>query len=1038
MDWPAALVRPFRLIAFDWDGTAVRDRREDAAPLRQVLERLLETGVWIAVITGTHVENLERQLLPLRDKSRLWLSTNRGSEGFVYRDGERVLVEKRRATPEEDRLLTEAAMEVREELVARTGKPIGLVMDRLNRRKIDLIPEWPDPPKSEIRPLLAAVEKRLEGLPGGLGEVFRIAERILRGHPLSFRVTSDVKHLEIGLTDKSDAIDWVIERARREGIEPRDILIGGDEFGPLKGFPGSDAMMITPRSREATFVTVGVEPEGVPSPVLFLGGGPSAFLELLAKQAALPCRSGGKEPWVEVSPEPTCTLVEEGTDLVREHEIQTLFTVSNGFVGTLGSLPEGSRMSSPATLVAGMYQCQAVPELAILPDWTTLHLSVENRPVSLEAGESLVHRRILDLRQGLMWREWRHRDEAGRVTSLRFLRLASLADRHLLAQVVWIRPENYTGHLRLASSILDTMDTTLELIPEEEALLLSTTGTEETVAFATLSRLFLPDGVLLPQHERTEGRFVEWWEWKAEISRSYRLDRLVTLYTSQEEAEPVKKARARALELERPGMGRIIEEHQRAWETRWNASRCSVGDPLIDRALCFARYHLISAANPENERVSIGARALTGTSYLGHVFWDTEIYLLPFYLHTWPEAARSLLMYRFHTLPAARDRARTLGYRGALYAWESTITGEDATPPFVLAPDGELLPVFSGAMEHHISADVAFAVWAYWEATRDEEFFREAGAEILLETARFWESRGQWEGDDRFHIRGVIGPDEYHIGVDDNAFTNHLAMVNLERGVETARILRERWPDRWRALSASLGLEAAELERWGGAARGMETGFHPESGLIEQFEGFFELEDLDLSLYAERNVPIDLLLGRERVARSRISKQADVVLLLHLLWERFPPEVREANFRFYEPLCAHGSSLSPPIFAAVAVRLGELALAERFLRQTADIDLANNMGNAAGGVHIGALGGLWQALFYGLVGFEGGDPLRINPLQGPAFPKIEWSFGWRDRRIRLSSEGGGLLMVLEDGAPLRVKVGDRPEEVLAFEAGEAR
>lgn len=1042
MDWPPPLVRSFRLIAFDWDGTAVRDRHEDAQGLRAALARLLEEKVWIAVITGTNVENLERQLLPLPATERLWLATNRGSEGFAYREGARVLLEKRQATSEEDRLLTMVATEIREELAIRTGKPIGIVLDRLNRRKIDLIPEWADPPKSQIRSLLAAVEDRLQGI-GGLQEAFRVAERVLRAHQAEgFKLTSDVKHLEIGLTDKSDAIDWVVERASRLGIAPRDILIGGDEFGPIAGFPGSDAKMITPRSREATFVTVGVEPEGVPPPVLSLGGGPPRFLALLKLLHLLESLERFspeaepeefKEPW-EAHAGAECTLLEAGSSLVREHELQTLFTVSNGFVGTLGSLAEGSSMSAPATLVAGVYRCEPLPQLAVLPDWSALQLCVESAPVTLETGETLEHRRLLDLRHGLYWREWRHRNETGRVTSLRFLRLASLADRHLLLQVAWVKPENFTGHLRFSSTLSLAPGTSFA--PGAECFALETEDTEETAAFAIRSGLWLPTGRRPPHQERAENRFEEWWEWKAEIAESYRFERLVALYTGQEAEDPVERAQEHLIELAPRGMHSLIEEHKRAWMVRWRASRCSFGDPALDRALCFALYHLISAANPENECVSIGARALTGTSYLGHVFWDTEIYLLPFYLHTWPEAARALLMYRYHTLPAARARAKAMGYRGALYAWEATPSGSDATPPFVLAPDGEVLPVFSGQLEHHVSADVAFAVWEYWESTRDEDFFREAGAEILFETARFWESRGSWEADGRFHIRGVIGPDEYHVRVDDNAFTNHLAMVNLERAIEAARFLQGRWPERW----PSSGLDEAELARWERAAKGMVTGFHPESGLFEQFDGFFALEDLDLAPYAARSVPLDLLLGRERVERSQIAKQADVVLLLHLLWERFPPEVREANFRYYEPRCAHGSSLSPPIFAAVAARLGDQVLAERYLRQTADIDLANNMGNAAGGVHIGALGGLWQALAFGIAGIEGRegseDGLRLHPGSWP-FPST-LTFGWRGRRAFLALEDGSLQVILEEGAPLKIEVSGEEavlERALSCEGG---
>jgi trehalose/maltose hydrolase-like predicted phosphorylase/nucleotide-binding universal stress UspA family protein len=362
----------------------------------------------------------------------------------------------------------------------------------------------------------------------------------------------------------------------------------------------------------------------------------------------------------------------------------------------------------------------------------------------------------------------------------------------------------------------------------------------------------------------------------------------------------------------------ITARHRDAWLARWKASDVRIeGDPFAQRALRLAIYHLSSAANPEDERVSIGARGLSGTAYQGHVFWDTDIFMLPFFTLTYPEAARALVMYRYHTLAGARAKAARLGYRGALYAWESTDSGEEVTPAFVVAPDGEVIRILTGEQEQHISADVAFGVWKYWEATGDERFLLQAGAEILIETARFWASRAAREEDGRYHIRGVIGPDEYHETVDDNAYTNGLAQWNLEIGREATSLVAERWPEQWRLLSRRLGLEPEEPREWLRVARDLYTGFHEQTGLFEQFHGYFGLEEIDLAAFASRIAPMDVLLGRERIQRSKIIKQADVVMLVYLLWERLPLDVRRANFEYYEPRCGHGSSLSPAIHALV-------------------------------------------------------------------------------------------------------------------------
>jgi trehalose/maltose hydrolase-like predicted phosphorylase len=272
----------------------------------------------------------------------------------------------------------------------------------------------------------------------------------------------------------------------------------------------------------------------------------------------------------------------------------------------------------------------------------------------------------------------------------------------------------------------------------------------------------------------------------------------------------------------RAGWHGIVADHTASWTRRWRCSDIEIGgDAVAQQALRFAIYHLNSAANPADDRVSIAARALTGDDYRGHVFWDTEIYLLPFYIFTWPEAARALLMYRFRTLDGARAKAAGMGWLGALYAWESADTGAEVTPRQVIGPDRKVVDVLCGDHEQHISADIAYAVWQYWQATADESFLLDAGAEIMLETGRFWASRALLEADGRGHIRDVIGPDEYHEHVDDNAFTNVMARWNIRRALDVAALLRARWPETWIRLSSSLGLGETELQQWRVAARGL-------------------------------------------------------------------------------------------------------------------------------------------------------------------------------------------------------------------------
>ncbi|HYH00378.1 MAG TPA: glycosyl hydrolase family 65 protein [Terriglobales bacterium] len=746
------------------------------------------------------------------------------------------------------------------------------------------------------------------------------------------------------------------------------------------------------------------------------------------------------------SRQPGWLLLEEGFALAREHEVESLFAIANGYVGNRGSLAEGTALSAPATFAAGVFEASSkpgtVPGLFVLPDWTEVRALIEGQELNMSQGQVLEHRRILDMHHGVLWREWRHRDVNGRITRVTAFRLASLSDRHLLVQSILFAPENYSGNLRLETSI--------ELPPEVQAspppedwktrrnatrpnvlpLALRSPGRDITVAFGAASQLVTSGhDTGRREIEIGERRITEAFEVDVEIAAEYRLDRVVSIYTSRESEQPIEAAVSHVNTVMSNGLDRAVASHINEWEARWRDADIVVdGDEPVQCALRFAGYHLISAANPEDQRVSIGARALTGESYKGHVFWDTEIYMVPFYSFTHPPSARALLMYRYHTLPAAREKARAAGYRGAMYPWESADTGEETTPNYVIGPGGEVIRVLNGEMELHITSDIAYAIWQYWKVTGDDEFFVSGGAEIMLETARFWASRGQVEADGRYHIRNVIGPDEYHENVDDNAFTNNMAAWNMRRGAEAADILTRRWPERWRELSSRLNLSVEEIAAWTHLADIIYTGFESKSLLFEQFAGYYGKEHIDLLSYEPRTTAMDVILGHDRIQQTNVVKQADVVMLIFLLWNDFPAPVREANFRYYEPRTGHGSSLSPSIHAAVSARLGDLAMAEKYLRQSAEIDLGNNMGNAAGGVHAAAIGGLWQAMVLGFAGMElTQEGLRFNPHLLPQWKRLAFPVQWRGRKIKVSIDPQSVTVECQGNEGLSIGMVDGPE-----------
>ena len=732
------------------------------------------------------------------------------------------------------------------------------------------------------------------------------------------------------------------------------------------------------------------------------------------------------------STDPAWVIHEHGYDPLRERGIESRFSIGNGFLGVRG-VPaicgEHVYVSWPRTYVAGLFDTAnippRIPALVSAPDWVGLTILVNGEPLLQRPGDMALHRRTLDLERGALLSTWQPPEAACAVVRVRSLRLVSLADRRTGLQLLCI---DLGGHAVITLEVsCAASDSAVEpVLLARDLGLWRTRKSGKSVAVATAAALQLDGRDLTPS---AIGELKWRWRWKSVPGQSVYFERVVAFVRSD---DPGPVAEDTLKNAQRLGWRGVIQRHEAAWDERWRYSDVEVeGDEAAQQALRFAAYHLNSAANPDDERVSVGARALTGDDYRGHVFWDTEIYLLPFYTLTWPCAARALLMYRYHSLAAARAKAARMGWRGALYAWESASGGEETTPDQAIGADGTVVKILSGKEEEHISADIAYAVWHYWRATGDDGFLFDAGAEILFETARFWASRAQLEADGQRHIRDVEGPDEYHGHIDDNAFTNVMARWNLRRASEIAELLRERWPERGAEITGRIALKNEEFEEWRKAGETLATGLDVRTGLIEQFSGFFNLEEIDLTQYAGRTTPMDVVLGRERTQQSQVIKQADVVALLALLPEEFDRPSRIANFQYYEPRCDHGSSLSRTAHALVAARLGDTEVALRYFREAASIDLADTAARSAGGVHIATLGGLWQVAVFGFAGLSLlDDAIAFDPRLPASWKSLGFRVQWRGRRLkfRIEQEGNLLSATLEAGDPLKLIVtGDAHE-----------
>lgn len=706
------------------------------------------------------------------------------------------------------------------------------------------------------------------------------------------------------------------------------------------------------------------------------------------------------------------------------HHFETILTIGNGYMGLRGTFEEGYPGEIASTFVHGIYDHgmgELVPELVNLPNPLPMLVEVDGEPFNLNEGHILGYRRALNLKTATLTRAMLWRNSRGTIVQLTFERFASLESEHLLAQRITVRALNAPATITVSASI-DGKQTndgvhhwgSLEAGVEAErmAFVLGTTGQSGyRVAIASCMDSDRESTTDLVRDSRQPTIRMTVSLAKEQAARFVKLS---AIHSSRDADDPLTTARQTLEYARQRGWEAVHAAHVEEWEKYWSDSDVEIeGDELAQRAIRFATYHVLIAAPRHDDRVSIGAKALSGPGYKGHVFWDTELFMLPLLSLTQPRLARALLMYRYHNLPGARHKAQKAGYEGAMYPWESTDTGEETTPQWSdPLPDGTRIRIWTGETEQHISTDIAYAVLQYWRWTGDDEFFVNYGAEIVLDTAVFWGSRAEWNPEqDRFELNRQIGPDEYHENINNSAFTNCMVRWHLRTAIEVQDWLHRYYPLEAVALSARLGISEERLAHWQRIVAGMYIPYDKERGIYEQFEGFFNLQPLDLAHWQPRAAIMDSILGHSIAQETMVIKQADVVMLMALLGEEAGSyQDRIRNWEFYFPLVDHGSSLSPSTHAWVAARLGLTETAYRLFMYAASIDLEDAKGNVRDGIHAAAAGGLWEAVVLGFAG------LRLEGTTFTVDPKLPEH--WRSIRFRIWHRGQQHIIHLTSPEPI--------------------
>lgn len=683
----------------------------------------------------------------------------------------------------------------------------------------------------------------------------------------------------------------------------------------------------------------------------------------------------------------------------------SIMACGNGYMGIRATHEENYTQQTRGMYLAGFYHRAGrneTNELINLPDIIGIDIELDGTNFTLLSGDILHWQRTLDFANGELRRIVHWRSPEGKCYRLESRRFVSLDQLPLVAMTLSITPVDSSSTIMLKTGIDATQTNSGRQHLDEISVrvfdqhymqgvyeTLDRTSDMVVTAFCHLSmnsdscftaknrRIAVHHQLQVPQGETVTLEKLVW------VTR--RGDKSLSQSTFARNALSELKACAAR------GYDSLLQSSARAWKNIWLDSRIEVTSTEYQdqMAIDYAVWHLTAMTPAHDERSSIAAKGLTGEGYKGHIFWDTEIFLLPFHLFTRPHVARNLLRYRWLNLPGAREKARRNGWPGALFPWESAASGQEETPEFaaINIRTGERQKVASAAAEHHIVADIAWAVVAYWQVTHDDTFMRDEGLTLLRETALFWIGRAT-EVAGRLEIHDVIGPDEYTEHVNNNAYTNYMAWHNVASACWFMSLFERK--------------DAKFTEK---AQRFLTRLWLPEAnadGVIPQDDSFLSKPAIDLSRYKAKAGKQTILLdySRAEVNEMQILKQADVVMLNYLLPERFTSQQCAANLAFYEPRTIHDSSLSKAIHGIVTARCGDTEGAYAFWRDGIAIDLGDDPHSCDDGIHAAATGAIWSGVIQGFAGLQIVEgEIHLAPALPAHWQKLSFSLRWRNARL---------------------------------------
>ncbi|MFU8794838.1 MAG: beta-phosphoglucomutase [Dethiobacteria bacterium] len=712
---------------------------------------------------------------------------------------------------------------------------------------------------------------------------------------------------------------------------------------------------------------------------------------------------------------------------------ESIFALGNGYIGMRGSFEEGLAGADCRTnngiYLNGFYESVPIPHaergygyavntqtMLNVTNSRIIELYLDEERFSMVSGTILKYERTIDMKKGYLFREVLWRSPLGREVRICIKRLVSYTNRHIAAFYYEVEPLNFSGIIKFRTALDGAVDnhtheendprlsaslgglglsvSDIRAAGEKAVMLQETKRSELKMACAMLNSLNAV-GYNKIDLEQTESAVYLNYLVEGEKNKILALEKYVAYYTTRDfpEDELIVLAESAVNSSSQAGFQSLLKKQEEALNIYWQNLGVEIaGDLTVEQGLHFNLFHLFQAAGGEG-KTGIGAKGLTSEGYDGHYFWDAEIYMIPFYSAILPDEARNLLEYRYSILEHARSRARELSHpRGALYPWR-TIAGEEGSSYYP-----------AGTAQYHINAAIAYAACKYVEMTGDYDFILEMGAEIIFETARLWEDLGAYisRKGNQFCYHEVTGPDEYTALVNNNCYTNLMAAWHLNFAAETARRLKVEYPHEYKKITVKIDLMEEEPLAWQRAADNMFIPYDEALMIHPQDDSFLDKEIWDFASTPADNYPLLLHYHPLVIYRYQVCKQPDILLAQFLLGDRFSLEQKRRDYKYYEPITTHDSSLSPAIFGVVASELGYNKDAYRFFSITARLDLDNLLKDAHFGVHMANMAGSWLCLAYGFGGMRTQDgKLSFKPILPDSWERFRFRIYFKGSHLEV-------------------------------------